>query len=240
MGRSSMSKAIRRHRTSPRVSPRRRCTWTRASARRSASRSIRGSRRRPWASRRGVLLLIDYGYPAAELYDSGRRRDGTLRAYLRHRVHDDPYRHVGRQDLTAHVDISAVERAASVPGSSTWGPRPRPNSSSGSGPASYSSGSRTIPRPRWRTTSRFGPRSCGCSTRARWVGSGSWASRAAGPSTHRSSVSATVSRDRRRPRRTGHQSGHDHTFPHWTSRLGRFTYCRAYGGAARFRWSGTT
>lgn len=60
----------------------------------------------------GLLLLIDYGYPARELYDSVRRRDGTLRAYLRQRVHDDPYRHVGRQDLTAHVDVTAVERAA--------------------------------------------------------------------------------------------------------------------------------
>ena len=63
-----------------------------------------------------MLLLIDYGYPAAELYDPIRRRDGTLRAYLRHRVHDDPYLHVGRQDLTAHVDVTAVERAASAAG----------------------------------------------------------------------------------------------------------------------------
>jgi SAM-dependent MidA family methyltransferase len=66
--------------------------------------------------RRGVLLLIDYGYPGTELYDPGRRRDGTLRAYLRHRVHDDPYVHVGRQDLTAHVDVTAVERTAIAAG----------------------------------------------------------------------------------------------------------------------------
>lgn len=65
---------------------------------------------------RGLLVLIDYGYPAAELYDPVRRRDGTLRAYLRQRVHDDPYRHVGRQDLTAHVDVTAVERAAVAAG----------------------------------------------------------------------------------------------------------------------------
>ncbi len=65
---------------------------------------------------RGLLLLIDYGYPAAELYDPVRRRDGTLRAYLRQRVHADPYRHVGRQDLTAHVDVSAVERAGRAAG----------------------------------------------------------------------------------------------------------------------------
>jgi SAM-dependent MidA family methyltransferase len=65
---------------------------------------------------RGLLLLIDYGAIASELYDPIRRRDGTLRAYIRHRVHDDPYRHVGRQDLTAHVDVTAVERAAAVAG----------------------------------------------------------------------------------------------------------------------------
>ncbi len=70
---------------------------------------------------RGVLLLIDYGHPAPQLYDPVRRRDGTLRAYLRHRVHDDPYIHVGRQDLTAHVDVTAVERAATGAGLSHLG-----------------------------------------------------------------------------------------------------------------------
>jgi SAM-dependent MidA family methyltransferase len=71
--------------------------------------------------RRGVLLLIDYGAPAAELYDPIRRREGTLRAYVRHQVHDDPYRHIGRQDLTAHVDLTAVERAAAAAGLTTIG-----------------------------------------------------------------------------------------------------------------------
>ena len=65
---------------------------------------------------RGLLLLIDYGYPAAELYDPRRRPRGTLAAYVRHTVHEDPYRHVGRQDLTAHVDVTAVERAAARAG----------------------------------------------------------------------------------------------------------------------------
>ena len=50
-----------------------------------------------------------------------RRRDGTLRAYVRHQVHDDPYRFVGRQDLTAHVDVTAVERAAVAAGLTTIG-----------------------------------------------------------------------------------------------------------------------
>jgi SAM-dependent MidA family methyltransferase len=39
-----------------------------------------------------------------------------LRAYVRHTVHDDPYVHIGRQDLTAHVDVDAVVRAATDAG----------------------------------------------------------------------------------------------------------------------------
>jgi SAM-dependent MidA family methyltransferase len=71
--------------------------------------------------RRGLLVAIDYGAPAAELYDPVRRRDGTLQAYVRQHVHGDPYRHVGRQDLTAHVDVTAVERAARAAGLTTVG-----------------------------------------------------------------------------------------------------------------------
>ena len=61
---------------------------------------------------RGVLLIIDYGHPARDLYDPTRRAAGTLATYLAHRVGDDPYRAVGRQDVTTHVDMTAVERAA--------------------------------------------------------------------------------------------------------------------------------
>lgn len=63
---------------------------------------------------RGELLLIDYGYPARELYTPAR--GSTLRAYHRHRVHADPLVAIGRQDLTAHVDLDAVERAAVAAG----------------------------------------------------------------------------------------------------------------------------
>jgi SAM-dependent MidA family methyltransferase len=66
--------------------------------------------------RLGAMLLVDYGAPAAELYDPIRRPLGTLRAYLRHAVHDDVLAHVGRQDLTAHVDVTAVRRAAARAG----------------------------------------------------------------------------------------------------------------------------
>jgi SAM-dependent MidA family methyltransferase len=81
----------------------------------------------PWMAdaatplRRGLLLLIDYGAPAEELYDPRRRIDGTLRAYVRHQVHDNPYQLVGRQDLTAHVDVTAVEGAAHAVGLTTVG-----------------------------------------------------------------------------------------------------------------------
>ena len=61
---------------------------------------------------RGLLLLVDYGHPAEELYDAVRRPAGTLATYLSQQVHDDPYRAIGRQDLTAHVDVTAVEHAA--------------------------------------------------------------------------------------------------------------------------------
>jgi len=63
---------------------------------------------------RGLVLLIDYGHPAPALYDPDR--GSLLRAYLHHRVHDDPYRNVGRQDLTAHVDLTAVEHAMATAG----------------------------------------------------------------------------------------------------------------------------
>ena len=65
---------------------------------------------------RGVLALIDYGYAAGDLYDPRRRPAGTLAAYLGHTVGDDPYRAVGRQDLTAHVDLTALARAAAAAG----------------------------------------------------------------------------------------------------------------------------
>lgn len=67
------------------------------------------------ALERGFVLVIDYGHPASELYGPARR-DGTLRAYVRHRVGADPYARVGRQDLTAHVDLTALLRAAARSG----------------------------------------------------------------------------------------------------------------------------
>ena len=63
---------------------------------------------------RGFATVIDYGAPAAELYGPARH-DGTLRAYSGQRAHADPYVAIGRQDLTAHVDFTAIERARRGP-----------------------------------------------------------------------------------------------------------------------------
>jgi SAM-dependent MidA family methyltransferase len=57
---------------------------------------------------RGYLLTIDYGYPS-ERYYSPVRRQGTLQCYYHHLRHDNPYINVGRQDITAHVDFTALE-----------------------------------------------------------------------------------------------------------------------------------
>lgn len=59
---------------------------------------------------RGYLLTIDYGYPANRYY-SPARSQGTLQCYYQHRHHDNPYINIGRQDITAHVDFTALERS---------------------------------------------------------------------------------------------------------------------------------
>lgn len=61
--------------------------------------------------RRGYALVIDYGYPAPELY-AGHRLGGLLRVYGGHGVTDKPYEAVGERDLTAHVDFTLVSQAA--------------------------------------------------------------------------------------------------------------------------------
>lgn len=59
---------------------------------------------------RGFALTVDYGYPADELFAPHRRR-GTLLAYSRHRTNEAFYDRIGRQDLTAHVDFTALASA---------------------------------------------------------------------------------------------------------------------------------
>ena len=62
---------------------------------------------------RGYVLTIDYGHPAANLFDEHHMR-GTLLAYQNHRASEDFYAAPGEQDLTAHVNFTALE---------SWGKR---------------------------------------------------------------------------------------------------------------------
>ncbi len=57
--------------------------------------------------RRGFVLTIDYGYEREHLY-SDERNKGTLQTYYRHTEGGSPYQRVGRQDMTAHVDFTAL------------------------------------------------------------------------------------------------------------------------------------
>jgi len=60
---------------------------------------------------RGVLVTCDYGFERRQLLDPRIRRHGTLAAYSRQRVHRNPFVLVGEQDLTAHVDFTALSEA---------------------------------------------------------------------------------------------------------------------------------
>jgi SAM-dependent MidA family methyltransferase len=63
----------------------------------------------------GVLLIIDYGYPRREFYHA-QRAQGTLMCHYRQRAHDNPLILVGLQDITAHIDFTAVAEAAHAAG----------------------------------------------------------------------------------------------------------------------------
>ena len=60
---------------------------------------------------KGVALFVDYGFPAKEYYHA-QRREGTLMCHYRHHAHADPFFLPGLQDITSHVDFSAVAAAA--------------------------------------------------------------------------------------------------------------------------------
>ncbi|HKV60611.1 MAG TPA: SAM-dependent methyltransferase [Candidatus Acidoferrum sp.] len=62
---------------------------------------------------RGYVLTIDYGHPASDLFDDHHMR-GTLLAYQNHRASEEFYAAPGEQDLTAHVNFTALE---------SWGKR---------------------------------------------------------------------------------------------------------------------
>ncbi len=64
---------------------------------------------------RGLLLFIDYGFPAHE-YDHPQRSGGTLRCHRAHRAHDDPLWQPGTSDITAHVNFSGIAQVAAQAG----------------------------------------------------------------------------------------------------------------------------
>ncbi len=68
----------------------------------------------------GAVLLIDYGFPAAEYYHP-QRSAGTLMCHYRHRSHGDPFAWPGLTDITAHVDFSAMAVAGARAGLSVAG-----------------------------------------------------------------------------------------------------------------------
>ena len=58
---------------------------------------------------RGFIMTVDYGYSSAEYYTE-ERNSGTLLCYHEHQVNEDPYQHLGEQDITAHVNFSSVKK----------------------------------------------------------------------------------------------------------------------------------
>lgn len=68
----------------------------------------------PWLNqvsrclKKGYLLTIDYGYFAEKYYDL-QRSSGTLQCYYQHQRHNNPYHYIGNQDITAHVDFTALQ-----------------------------------------------------------------------------------------------------------------------------------
>ncbi len=62
---------------------------------------------------RGYLLTIDYGYDRPDLY-SPTRNSGSLRCYYQHTLGQNPLHRIGKQDITAHVDFTAVDHMLAV------------------------------------------------------------------------------------------------------------------------------
>jgi SAM-dependent MidA family methyltransferase len=58
---------------------------------------------------KGFMITIDYGYTAHELLQESKRT-GTMTCYHRHKIHDNPFVHVADQDITCHVNFSALSR----------------------------------------------------------------------------------------------------------------------------------
>ncbi len=69
----------------------------------------------------GYVVTIDYGDEAAALYRPGRFPDGSLMCYRAHTANREPFAAVGEQDMTTHVDFTALMRAGMAAGLTTLG-----------------------------------------------------------------------------------------------------------------------
>lgn len=65
--------------------------------------------------KKGVVLTIDYGHTAAD-YFAPERKEGCLRCHYQHTVNQNPFQHVGLQDMTAHVNFTSLARAGETAG----------------------------------------------------------------------------------------------------------------------------
>ena len=65
------------------------------------------------ALQRGYVITIDYGYDRPDLYEPSRR-SGSMRCYYQHTLSQDPLRRIGKQDITSHVDFTAVDHTLMV------------------------------------------------------------------------------------------------------------------------------
>lgn len=72
------------------------------------------------ALQEGFVLTVDYGYSAKEYYDEERSR-GTLLCYHGHRLSENPLENIGLQDITAHVNFTALKRYGEEAGLRTLG-----------------------------------------------------------------------------------------------------------------------
>ncbi|MGI0482837.1 class I SAM-dependent methyltransferase [Geminocystis sp. CENA526] len=67
---------------------------------------------------KGYLLSIDYGYTADKYYHP-QRSEGTLKCYYQHRHHNNPYVNIGHQDITSHVNFTALQKYGELFGLNT-------------------------------------------------------------------------------------------------------------------------
>jgi SAM-dependent MidA family methyltransferase len=68
----------------------------------------------------GVILMIDYGFSASEYYHP-QRNEGTLMCHYQHYAHSNPFINLGLQDITAHVNFTAIAAAGLAQGLSLHG-----------------------------------------------------------------------------------------------------------------------